>query len=179
MLQGSNWRTPEAKLLAKELLRDKKRPRLLEQIVNVLFVEDDPQLRSRMANVAHWMTEEEPEIFSLYADEIIGLLASLSLEENWSRYHLGLVAARSALTQAQHLRAAEMMRRLADDEQNVIRVTALEGFVHLAIREQSLQEEARTLLENARRNGTPAMKARARRMLKRLQSSQKVRPEVA
>jgi hypothetical protein len=172
MLHGKRWRTPQIKELARELLEEPYRQAIIRSVMEALF-DQDQVLRETAANLARWMTEKEPELLASYADELIGLLASIPLEEKWGRCYLGLIASKSACDQRQRLRVAELMRRLWEDDQNVVRCTAIDGFSRVALAEPSLREEATTMLEQARRHGTPAMRARASLMSKLLRRAQK------
>lgn len=174
MLRPAHFCTPEAKSIATSLLEASNRAAMLRLLIAVLF-DEDKFLRICAGSVARYMTEREKGVFSSYADELIGLLAATPLEDHWSRYYLGLVVGRSTVDQSQRLRAAELMRRLLEDERNVVRCAGIEGFAQLALEEPSLVEEARTILEDARRHGTPAMKARARNMLKLLHKKQRIK----
>jgi len=84
------------------------------------------------------------------------------VEESRTRWHLGLVVPRVACTCAQRLRAARTMSLLAEDESNVVRCSAVEGMGLLALQEPSLRDEAEEMVERYLREGTVAMKSRAR-----------------
>ncbi len=72
------------------------------------------------------------------------------------------VVPRVAHTQAQRLRAARTMSLLVEDESNVVRCSAVEGMGLLALQEASLRDEAEEMVESYLRQGTKAMKSRAR-----------------
>ncbi len=72
-------------------------------------------------------------------------------------------------TREQRLRAARLMELLIEDESNVTRCSAIEGIGLLACEEASLRGVADEMIERALRNGTPAMKARARHAKWRLE----------
>jgi hypothetical protein len=74
----------------------------------------------------------------------------------------GLVVPRVSHTHMQRLRAARMMSLLAEDESNVVRCSAVEGLGLLAIQEASLRDEAEEMIDRFLREGTKAMKCRAR-----------------
>ena len=57
---------------------------------------------------------------------------------------------------------------MTEDESNAVRCAAMEGIATLALNEPSLRDEAEALVEQFLWSGTPAMKARARHMQKRL-----------
>jgi hypothetical protein len=97
-----------------------------------------------------------------YADELAGLLETLPPDENRTRWHLGLVVPRIAHTRMQRLRAARTMSLLDEDESNAVRCSAMEGLGLLALREPSLRNDAEEMIERYLREGTKAMKCRAR-----------------
>jgi hypothetical protein len=103
------------------------------------------------------------------------LLAELAPEESRTKWHLGLVVARVAHTREQRLRAARLMQLLIEEESNVARCSAVEGIGLLGCGEPSLREAAEEMIERALRNGTPAMKARARHAKKRLERATKLK----
>jgi hypothetical protein len=136
-------------------------------LISELFGED-VEVRKRAADVARRVSEREPTLLAKYADELSGLLAQLPVEEARTRWHLGLVVPRIALTQAQRLRAARAMLVLAEDASNVVRCSAVEGLGTLALAEPSLREEAEAMVEQYLCEGTLAMKSRSRHVRKLL-----------
>jgi hypothetical protein len=60
------------------------------------------------------------------------------------------------------------MSLLAGDESNVVRCLAVEGLGLLALQEVSLRDEAEEMIERFLREGTKAMKCRARHVQRRL-----------
>jgi hypothetical protein len=157
-LRGAKWSLPLARAIALESGGDKVAVRAL---VRELFGED-VEVRKRAADVARRMTEMDGTLLEPYADELAGLLETLPVEESRTRWHLGLVVPRVASTCAQRLRAARTMSLLAEDESNVVRCSAVEGMGLLALQEPSLRDEAEEMVERYLREGTVAMKSRAR-----------------
>jgi len=134
-------------------------------LVRELFGED-VEVRKRAADVARRITELDGRLLERYADELAGLLETLPVEESRTRWHLGLVVPRVAHTRAQRLRAARTMSLLARDESNVVRCSAVEGLGLLALHEASLRDEAEEMIERFLRDGTKAMKCRARAVMR-------------
>jgi hypothetical protein len=133
--------------------------------VRELFGED-VEVRKRAADVARRITERDGRLFEPYADELAGLLETLPVGENRTRWHLGLVVPRVAHTRMQRLRAARTMLLLAEDESNGVRCSAVEGLGLLALQEASLKDEAEEIIERFLREGTAAMKCRARAVMR-------------
>ena len=135
----------------------------------------DAELRKRAADVARRITENDVAPLRKYADELAGLLSEIAPEESRTRWHLGLVVARVAHTREQRLRAARLMELLMEDESNVARCSAVEGIGALACEERSLIGVAEEMIDRALRDGTKAMKCRARHAKRRLERTRKLR----
>ena len=157
-LRGPRWGLPLARAIAEEIGADRAGVRAL---VRELFG-DDVEVRKRAADVARRITERDGRLLEPYADELAGLLEILPAGENRTRWHLGLVVAKVAHTREQRLRAARLMELLMEDQSNVARCSAVEGIGLLSIKETSLREIAEEMIERALREGTLAMKCRAR-----------------
>lgn len=116
-------------------------------------------------DLARRVSAHEPGILHKYADLLIKLAGELPAEQWQARGYVAMAAALNASTRAQRMRLAVLVRALAADERNALRTIALEALATLAVAEPELREEAMLLLERSRRNGTTAMRMRARRML--------------
>jgi hypothetical protein len=134
-------------------------------LVRELFGED-VEVRKRAADVARRVTERDGRLLERYADELAGLLETLPVGESRTRWHLGMVVPRVAHTRMQRLRAARTMSLLAEDESNVVRCSAVEGLGLLASQEAFLRDEAEEMVERFLREGTTAMKCRARAVMR-------------
>ena len=161
-LSVARWGLARARALAEEIGGNKAAVRAL---VRELFGED-VEVRKRAADVARRITERHGRLLEPYADELAGLLETLPVEESRTRWHLGMVVPRVAHTRIQRLRAARTMSLLAGDESNGVRCSAVEGLGLLALREASLRDEAEEMVEKFLREGTKAMKCRARAVMR-------------
>jgi hypothetical protein len=166
-LRESRWGLPLARSIADEIAGDKAAIRAL---VRELFG-DDVDVRKRAADVARRVTERDGRLLEPYADELAGLLETLPVGESRTRWHLGMVVPRVAHTRMQRLRAARTMSLLAGDESNVVRCSAVEGLGLLALQEACLRDEAEEMIERFLREGTKAMKCRARHAKRKLEKS--------
>jgi hypothetical protein len=158
-LSGGRWGLARAREIARAIEAD--RP-AVKALIQSMFG-DDVEIRKRAADVARRIVERDAAPLQRYADELAGLLAEISAEESRTRWHLGLVVANVAHTRDQRLRAARLMELLMEDESNVARCSAIEGIGLLALNEPSLREVGEEMIERALRDGTLAMKCRARK----------------
>jgi hypothetical protein len=170
-LSGGKWGLTRACDVARTV--ETHRP-AVKALIESLFG-DDAEIRKRAADVARRIVERNATPLERYADELAGLLAEVSLEESRTRWHLGLVVAKTAHTREQRLRAARLMELLMEDESNVARCSAVEGIALLACQEASLRDVAEEMIERALREGTVAMKCRARHAKRRLEKNSKVK----
>jgi hypothetical protein len=170
LMKPACWGLAIARAQAQHLLPRPDRHRTARELVSCLLMEDR-ELRARAADVARRITERDAEYLAPHAAELASILAEIPISESRTRWHLGLVAARTARTPNQIRLAAEVLWQLAEDKSNVVRCSAVEGLGLLAHRDRSLRGSIEPFLHQAFLTGTPAMRVRARDALHRLQSS--------
>ncbi len=164
LLHPTRWTLAESRATAHALL---SQPRKIRQLIAALF-SDHAELRLRAADTARRLTEKDPTCLRRYADELIGLLADLPEEHPRTRWHMALVASRSASTSPQRLRLAPILLQWLNASSNEVRCCALEGLGLLAIEEPSLRPAVRAAAHHALTTGTPALSCRSRQALKKL-----------
>jgi hypothetical protein len=163
LLQGKDRRSiGRANEVAALVLRE---PRRFRELMKCLW-SDDAVLRMRAADAAEKVSARKPRLLDPYKAELLGLLAETGQIE--LRWHLALMVPRLSLTRAERLRSTEEFRRYLEDSSSIVKTFAIQALADLAKDEQSLLPEVRELLEQAARTGTPAMRARARKLLKKL-----------
>lgn len=165
MVIPRGWTNSDAVAATREFL-SRKPPRraAIRELMNELLA-PDRFTRRCAADLARRISAREPGILRAYSAVLIDLLTELPLEEWQARGYVTLAAALNAQTRAQRMSLAVYVRSLAEDPRNALRAIALEALGILAIAEPELLEEAVPLLERARREGTCAMRCRAKRML--------------
>ena len=165
MLRGGDRRSiGKSNQIAKLTLSEPKRfAELLECLWN-----EDPVVRMRAADAAEKVSVTQPELLNPHKRELLGLLAEA--EQIELRWHLALMVPRLALSRSEKARAAAALQRYLEDRSSIVKTFAQQGLADLARRDPTLREPARRNLEESLRTGTPAMKARARKLLKELPS---------
>lgn len=174
LLGEGGWGLERARFVANEIKDD---VRAVKALVACMFG-DDAEVRKRAADVARRITDHDVAVLWRYADQLAGLLGGLTPEESRTRWHLGLVVSRVAHTREQRLRAARLMELLINDESNVARCSAVEGIGWLACEELSLLGVAEDMIDRVLRDGTKAMKCRARHARLRLELARKLRGDL-
>jgi hypothetical protein len=169
LMESPCWGLAIAREHAHRLLAQADRRRIARELVDALST-TDPEQRVRAADVARRIAEKDAGFLVAHAAELAVILAEIPISASRTRWHLGLVVARSARTSSDIRLAAEVLWQLADDKSNVVRPSAVEGLGLLARRDPALRSSVEPFLHQALITGTPAMRVRARNALCWLQS---------
>jgi HEAT repeat protein len=162
MLKGSDRRSIGlSNDIAKLVMQQ---PERFHELIECLWNEN-LVVRVRAADAAEKVSAEKPRLLDRYKSELLGLLAEA--EQIELRWHLALMVPRLRLSVTERHRAAAALQRYLDDRSSIVRTFALQGLADLARNDLALQSKVKQLLEAALQSGTPAMKARARKLLKR------------
>jgi len=137
-------------------------PELFAELVAGLRSED-PLLRMRAADAAEKVTRRLPGLLQPYKKELLGLMAESNQQEVC--WHLAAMVPRLSLRSKERLRAASLLRTYLEHSSSIVKTFALQGLAELAHQAPSLRTDVVEILREAVRNGTPAMKARSRRLL--------------
>ena len=123
----------------------------------------DPLVRMRAADATEKVTRQHPEFLLPYKRELLGLMAEA--EEQELRWHLAAMVPRLALDSRERSRATSSLQRYLEDRSSIVRTFALQGLAEFAQGDPSLRPRVVEILREATRSGTPAMKARGRKLL--------------
>jgi hypothetical protein len=142
-----------------------KDPSLFPQLIEGLW-SDHPLVRMRAADAAEKVTRRNRELLQPYKKELLGLMAETGEQE--LRWHLAAMIPRLALNSRELQLAVSFLKGYLEDRSSIVKTCALQGLADLAnlIGDRStLRSQVIELLREATRNGTPAMKARSRKLL--------------
>jgi hypothetical protein len=165
ILQGGDRRSlgRSNQVVALILGQPQRFPELLECLWR-----DDPVVRMRAADAAEKISAQRGELLHPFKAELLGFAGETSQQE--LRWHLALMIPRLPLTRAERRRASALFKGFLNDRSSIVRTCALQGLAELAQGNPELRPEAIGIMEQASRTGTPAMKARARRLLPQLRT---------
>jgi hypothetical protein len=146
------------------------RPALFAQLIAGLW-DPDALVRMRAADAAEKVTRKQPNLLQPHKAESLGLL--LETHEQEIRWHLAAMIPRLSLTAHERRRAASSLLAYLDDKSSIVKTFALQGLFDLSESDSQLRASVVDLLHQYARSGTPAMKARCRNLLARLDSRKK------
>jgi hypothetical protein len=145
--------------------------RLFPNLIAGLWSED-PLVRMRAADAAEKVTRTHPELLRPHKKELLGLLAEAKEKEKEKeqelRWHLTAMVPRLPLSPRERKLAASLLNGYLEDRSSIVRTFALQGLADLAQDDPGIRPGVIEVLRKAARNGTPAMKARSRKLLLRL-----------
>ncbi len=137
-------------------------PRRFRDLIKCLW-DENPIVRMRAADAAEKVSAKKPRLLDRHKPQLLGLLAEA--EQIELRWHLAAMVPRLRLTPAERQRAATTLQRYLDDRSSIVKTFALQGLSDLPQDEPALRSKVKHLLEDSVRSGTPAMRARARKLL--------------
>src|SRR5271168_5143529 len=140
-----------------------KEPRRFRELIACLWHEN-LVVRSRAADAAEKVSAQKPRLLDRHKPELLGLLAET--EQIELRWHLAAMIPRLRLTAAERQRAVAALHCYLEDRSSIVKTFALQGLSDLAQNDPALRPKIKQLLEDALHSGTPAMKARARKLAK-------------
>jgi hypothetical protein len=162
MLKGSDRRSigrsdEVARLVLKE-------PRRFRELIQCLW-DENLVVRMRAADASEKVSAKKPRLLDRHKAELLGLLTEA--EQIELRWHLAAMIPRLHLTAPEREHAVAALHRYLNDRSSIVKTCALQGLADLAGDDASLRSSVKQLLEEAVQSGTPAMRARARNLLKK------------
>jgi hypothetical protein len=136
--------------------------KLLAPLVRHMWA-SDPVVCMRAADALEKISVQRAPLLQRFIPELLGLAGETLQPE--VRWHLALMLPRLQLNRRQRLRVFARLHEYLGDRSSIVKTTALQGLLTLAGEDRVLVPEAEGYLEHALRAGTPAMKARARKLL--------------
>lgn len=149
--------------------------RVLEQpeLIGILFQgleTTDPVLRMRCADAIEKVTAQRPELLLPFKQYILQQLVTIDQQE--VRWHVAPMLARLPLTTDEANTVVALLLSFTTDHSSIVKTMAMQALADIARRSPRLLPEIRLHIEELSVTGTPAMKARGRKLLKSLMNLQ-------
>jgi HEAT repeat protein len=127
----------------------------------------DAVVRMRAADAAEKLTAAKPEWLHPHRDRLMALARTAAQQE--VRWHLALMLPRLPLTATERAVLVDTFTRYLDDASSIVRTCAMQGLGDLAGDDHELRARVVPVLRACTERGTPAMRARGRKLLRRLE----------
>lgn len=142
-------------------------PKTVSLLVECLW-DEDPGVANRAADALERASYHLPSLLKPWKAPLLGLLAEA--DQNKLRWNLALIVSRLELTVPECRRAAVTLQTYLEDKSSIVKTCAMQGLAGLARQDASLLPMVLDLLRILARTGTPAMRARGRILLRRLET---------
>ena len=135
-----------------------------------LMWDDEPGVASRAADVleriSHKPSRVLERILNEYKEALLGLLPDARFMK--LRWNLAFVLPRLELTLVESRRVAETLYTWLEDRSSIVKTAALQGLADLTRHDPDSLPAVLDVLRIQGRSGTPAMRARSRHLIQRL-----------
>ncbi len=142
-------------------------PRKTAQVIECLW-DENAGVANRAADALERASCRNPLLLRNWKAALLGRM--VDAEENKLRWNLALMAPRLELTEAETERAAIVLRSWLEDRSSIVKTSAMHGLAGLTRWNPGMLAEVLDMLRILSRGGTPAMRARGRILLKRLEA---------
>lgn len=140
-----------------------QQPKIIDEIWSGLD-KDDKVLRSRCAWLIRHICLQQAVLIQPFLTKIIKRMGS---EQQWEvREQLCIVVGQLKLSPSQRLRVLALLQQYLLDNSSIVKTCALQGLSDLAQQDNQLKFKVLDILHRIGHEGTPAMRARTRKLLK-------------
>jgi hypothetical protein len=143
-----------------------KNQALFAELMNGLCSQE-PLIRMRAADAAEKITRTHPDWVNRYKRKLLELMGETQQQE--LRWHLAAIVPRLQLNSQERQLVVSSLKSYLDDHSSIVKTSALQALVDLTPDDASIRPEVIKILRKAAQAGTPAMKARSRKLLVRLE----------
>jgi hypothetical protein len=166
-LRGGDRRSlGRANAVAAEVSAD---PALIRHLFDGLAV-DDPVIRMRCADAIEKVTLPRPDLLAPFRKTLFEIAGRTDQQE--VRWHMALMLPRLKLTPRERALLLDILFDYLRDRSSIVKTCAMQALADLAARDPVLKSKVLPLLEELTEVGTPAMRARGRKLLTRLKKLQ-------
>jgi hypothetical protein len=123
----------------------------------------DPLVRMRAADTTEKVTRKNPALLQPYKKELLKLM--IEAQEQELRWHLAVIVPRLPLNAKERTLAISSLHGYLQDRSSIVKTCALQGLADLARNDPKIRPRIVQMISRAARSGTPAMKARSRKLL--------------
>lgn len=140
----------------------------LFKIVFSGMLSEDRLIRARSADAVEKASARHPEFLRAHRRQLVGPLADCDQQE--VRWHVAQMLPRIRWSPSERRRVLHILTMYLRDESSIVKTCAMEALANLALQTPSLMDRVAPRLRVLTASGTPAMRARGRKLLARLES---------
>jgi hypothetical protein len=142
-------------------------PRLFGVVFDGML-EADPVLRMRCADVVEKITVEHPEHWRSYKKRLLEQVAKIDQQE--VRWHVAQFFSRLEWSPKERRVIVDILKNYLTDKSKIVKTFSMQALADIAEQDIALRQQITKLLERLTRAGSPAMKARGKKLLAKLKA---------
>jgi hypothetical protein len=120
----------------------------------------------RAADAVEKITAQRPELLKPHKRKLLEIAGGTDQQE--VRWHAALMIPRLELNARERLVAVDILFDYLRDRSSIVKTFAMQGLADLAVKDPLLRRKLLPLLQELTEIGTPAMRARGRKLLQHL-----------
>jgi len=137
-------------------------PRLFPDLFNGMLAED-PIVRMRAADAVEKVTVHNPILLNPLKAKLLKRIALIDQQE--IRWHAAQLFSRVEWTRPERKRVVEILQNYLTDKSSIVRTCAMQALADIALKDSKLRSSIVKQLQQLTESGTPAMKARGKKLL--------------
>ena len=138
------------------------KPPIFKEVVNAILV-DDPGIRMRASDAAEKITKTNPELLNPYKKLFLEKISRIKQQE--VRWHTAQMLPRLKLTKAERKKVFGLLLTYLEDKSLIVKTFSMQALADIAIQDNTYLIEVHRLLSTLITKGSPAMKARGKKLL--------------
>ncbi len=142
-----------------------KDPGLFDDLFSGLAAAD-PVIQMRSADAAEKVTAVHPEYLLPYKESLLEFF--VNVEQAEVRWHVAPMLARLRLSKSEQAAVIDVLTGYMNDRSSIVKTMAMQALYDLAERYEALRPVALSHIKELVAIGTPAMKARGKKLLTKL-----------
>ena len=128
---------------------------------------DDPVMRMRVADAVEKISAQRAELLQPFKRKLLAIASSSTQQE--VRWHAALIVPRLTLTSKERAAALDILFDYLRDKSSIVKTFAMQAIWDLAASDPKRKAQIIPLIEELAFVGTPAMRARGRKLLRERQ----------
>jgi hypothetical protein len=139
-----------------------RRPELFKDVVAAIL-DDDRGVRMRAADAVEKISRIHPEWLKPHKKLFLRAITKIKQQE--VRWHVAQMLPRFKLTTPERRAVFVLMQTYLDDESSIVRTCAMQALADIALQDGRYLPDVMKIVEKHMKNGSPAMKARGRKLM--------------
>lgn len=149
-----------------------KKPDLFKDLAGGLY-DPDPIVRMRAADAMEKCSADDPRLLQPFKSALVGL-AQHTLQQEL-RWHLAQMIPRLDLTSGETETVIDIFIDYLTDDSKIVVTCAMQALTDLAVKNKTVSTRVLSALEKLTRTGSPAIKARGKKLLPKLKKLAQIR----